>query len=963
MKLLVLLILISLLGFLLFAVYSYQGGVTFEDENVAAAIRQQVGKSGHMLTRTDLLQIKHLDLSGKKIRSLQGLEQLVLLESLDLTGNRITCVRPLSMLRRLNNLNLSHNRIQDLVESGLSELAGLPLSVLNLSYNDISDLVPLSAFVSLRELNARNNKISDLTALHTLEQMQRLNLRDNQIRCLQPLTAMPDLRYLNLHSNDQLGNITPLGHLPALETLVMRNVPLSAGAFSVIGDLQALRELNLRNTGVEDITFLLSLFKAGALQDDVNAKVFARLDLRDNPIDWSACCNEMDAGLCRYLSRISNRVPYYQPAQCVLSMPVFSHAGGFYSEEFRLVISHPDPEVTIYYTLDGSFPCPDNLDGTVYAYKNHYIEHSGDPPGLLLHGSYRSHVYNSPIPIYNRSFADDRYTQKSSTTCSQPSYFPAAPVKKGMTIQAIAVKEGRIRSRAAGHTYFVFAEGNPYSIPVVSLSIQPDDLFDYDAGTYTAGVDWDLWRTENPELPPSNRRYPANFHRRGRAFEKPLRLEIYSAGQAEPLVNQRAGFRMHGFYSRRLPVKHMRLYARDCYDVADTFSHDLFSVASAGCCGMDNTTYKRLLLRTLSNGGPFIHDWVAHEIMRPVFAGMLRGVPVVQFINGEYWGLASLRDRFDAYHIAYNYNFAVDNIIMTDDRYTMNVGDSADYRMFHDMTRYIRRNSMVVEAHYHQAKSLLDMISFMDNFIITIYVANSHHEYGYWRVREPVDDHVGDGRWRLFVKDFDQIMQPGNWLKRRAERNPMFGSLLENPDFRTLFINRFADHMNTTFAVERVGALVNDQFALFADYLEEDHQRWGRWFSTPRDARRLLDFLYERPSVMREQIREQFDLSGTFVLDLDISDDSHGYITVNTVDIRKGTVGVSDTPYPWSGVYFNDISIQLTAVAEDGFEFVGWHTQDADKPDGRDAVLSRFSSDTTITFVGSDDVSLKAVFE
>lgn len=49
-----------------------------------------------------------------------------------------------------------------------------------------------------------------------------------------------------------------------------------------------------------------------------------------------------------------------------LAPPIFSNESGFYDKDFDLTISHKDPLVTIIYTIDGSEPDINNLNGKVY---------------------------------------------------------------------------------------------------------------------------------------------------------------------------------------------------------------------------------------------------------------------------------------------------------------------------------------------------------------------------------------------------------------------------------------------------------------------------------------------------------------------------------------------------------------------------------------------------------------------
>jgi len=56
-----------------------------------------------------------------------------------------------------------------------------------------------------------------------------------------------------------------------------------------------------------------------------------------------------------------------------LPPPTISHETGFYENEFDVEISHPDPDVTIFYTTDGSEPSLDNLTGKEWTYKKNIL--------------------------------------------------------------------------------------------------------------------------------------------------------------------------------------------------------------------------------------------------------------------------------------------------------------------------------------------------------------------------------------------------------------------------------------------------------------------------------------------------------------------------------------------------------------------------------------------------------------
>src|SRR6478609_8506883 len=76
-----------------------------------------------------------------------------------------------------------------------------------------------------------------------------------------------------------------------------------------------------------------------------------------------------------------------------MNPPKFSADGGFYSQGFSLNLSSSEAGSTILYTLDGSDPDPNNLNGTTYSYKNQYPGNPGEASGPLLQQSFRTLQY------------------------------------------------------------------------------------------------------------------------------------------------------------------------------------------------------------------------------------------------------------------------------------------------------------------------------------------------------------------------------------------------------------------------------------------------------------------------------------------------------------------------------------------------------------------------------------------
>ncbi|MFW5973700.1 MAG: CotH kinase family protein, partial [Bacteroidota bacterium] len=179
--------------------------------------------------------------------------------------------------------------------------------------------------------------------------------------------------------------------------------------------------------------------------------------------------------------------------------------------------------------------------------------------------------------------------------------------------------------------------------------------------------------------------------------------------------------------------------------------------------------------------------------------------------------------------------------------------------------------------------------------------------------------------------------------------------LLENRDFRTLFINSFADHLSTTFRTERMLALIDEMSAEIEADLPLHVERWalpGSMAAWQYHLEVMRDYARQRPAYQRRHVAEHFGLSGSATLTVDVSDPMHGRVQVNSVVIDENTRGLDDPahPYPWSGQYFRDVPVRLIARPAPGYRLAAW--EGIDVP----------ASDTVFTTL-SGRASVRAVFE
>ncbi|MCY4552723.1 MAG: sigma-70 family RNA polymerase sigma factor, partial [Candidatus Poribacteria bacterium] len=147
------------------------------DPALRQAIREKLDMPSDVpLTQAYLQQrLTSLDVRGKGIADLTGVEHATDLQFLVLIENKIHDISPLSGLTKLGFLDLGGNQISD-----LRPLAALTrLETLHIWRNEIEDISPLAGLVNLKKLLIENNDIKDFSPLDALRHLEVVNINGN----------------------------------------------------------------------------------------------------------------------------------------------------------------------------------------------------------------------------------------------------------------------------------------------------------------------------------------------------------------------------------------------------------------------------------------------------------------------------------------------------------------------------------------------------------------------------------------------------------------------------------------------------------------------------------------------------------------------------------------------------------------------------------------------------------------
>ena len=431
---------------------------------------------------------------------------------------------------------------------------------------------------------------------------------------------------------------------------------------------------------------------------------------------------------------------------------------------------------------------------------------------------------------------DGSYPKASSKVYDGP-----LTINKTTVVRAVAFREGYLPSQPVTATFLIEKK---HKIPVVSVMSDPDGLFSNKTGIMS--------KYENG-LVKGAPNYTSNE-------EREITFEYYIDGKRT--VSFQGRTRLFGETSRKEKQKALAVLMSEKYGVNEVcfpfFGNHSVSVFSS------------LVLR------PSGQDWKRGHMRDELCARLIRDTmqcdymevqPVALYINGEYWGLYYLREKLNEDYLVHKYGMTKGKIDIVKWERIQQAGNRADYLALCD---YCEKHDLSVKKHYDYVCSKIDVDSFMDWWIFETYVANL--DTG--NVRCYRDQKDGKWHWMLFDLDyaFSLVNYEKNYVKRfllgpyhgQAQCcNALPRNLLKNKEFREKFIIRYFRHVKTTFATDRMLAVMDELSAEIKDEMPRQAERWGEptvsyWNYNKKIIKEIIT---KKPEMAKQQIKEAFRLS------------------------------------------------------------------------------------------------------
>ena len=626
-----------------------------------------------------------------------------------------------------------------------------------------------------------------------------------------------------------------------------------------------------------------------------------------------------------------------------LAQPVFSVAGGMRTTSATVAITSTVVGGTIRYTLDGSDPIESS---PVYSVPITLSSRVGQANGISM------------IRTNNQSVGAPYYEGWQQ---------PSGEVYKINVLRARVFKTNVLPSRITTQSYLIDPLGaGRFSLPMISISSSSENFFSAETGIYVVG------------------NYN-NYSQDGSAWERPGHIEFYETGGSLAFQGE-IGIRLHGGTTVSRPRKSLRIYSRNPTGKVP-FAHKIFPDKSVAI-------FDTFLLRNSGNdwGQAIFRDAMVSALAAPTGIDRQHVRPVVVFLDGEYWGVHNLRDRFDEGYYLNHYGLGdlqFSQLEICSCNSSWPSADSGEPTLVSDFTDIINRagnNEFASAAGYAALASRIDIDNYIDYNAIEIWCGNTDWPGNNQRVWRAVTPNTSaganarlDGRWRWLLYDTDfglgldffyvigygdgpnhntlahATTSTGTDWSNNEVGTRLLRKALDNQTFKRKFINRFADLLNTSLSANNATATLDQFQATYSPNMSEHVLRWRQPIDWTGVLARIRNYVQLRPAAVRSHIVSKFGLSGSANLVVNVNDATQGVVTVNTIALQSTTVGVPANPYPWNSVYFKGVSLPIRAQAKPGYEFVSWSLSNA-----KGVVLDTRNSESEITLTG--DTTLTANF-
>jgi len=357
-----------------------------------------------------------------------------------------------------------------------------------------------------------------------------------------------------------------------------------------------------------------------------------------------------------------------------------------------------------------------------------------------------------------------------------------------------------------------------HDIPVINITCDSTALWDPEIGIYATG---------NHD----------NFLQRGEEWERSAQLEYYLPWLGK-VVDEPIGLRINGGFGRYYHQKGLRFY----FDHAGDINHLDYPVFPTG-----PTEFERLIVRASRYDDYCINTNLAETLFADLGHLASRYRFIALYLNKEYWGAYSLRERLDHEFFLRTWDLGFDGLNLMKDGATKYGSTQSWWEFFNG---FLQEFDPEDDQWFAMVQENMDLASYIDWQIINLYLVAGDNGFSFNLALFQTGHHP----WRFVMWDEDLLMRSDDlhanmfrfltarneaeWIQHQAPADmrfwtaddqqwlTMFRSLLGNSNFRSLFRSRLEHLLGGAMTVENLTNRINN---LATEQLPEIPGQADRW--------------------------------------------------------------------------------------------------------------------------------------
>lgn len=449
-------------------------------------------------------------------------------------------------------------------------------------------------------------------------------------------------------------------------------------------------------------------------------------------------------------------------------------------------------------------------------------------------------------------------------------------------------------SRVISRSY-IYKNKN-YTLPIVSIVVDPYFLYDDSIGIYVKGVNG---KAGNGQTDPCN--WNMDWDRPGN----------FSYIKNDKMVfNQDVNICVAGGYSRAWSPRSLKLKGNKELGGDKNLAYPFFS----------SKPYIRNRTLQVRNGGNDFNCRLKDIALQTMI--MTSGIdidnqsfePCHEFINGQYMGMLNIREPNNKHYVYANYGWdddEIDQFEIGSSTYIQTCGTSEKFDYLYTLSSNANKDDV-----YNEIKKVLDIDEYINYMAEEFYLGTTE-----W----PLNNlkgfrHINDGKFRMISFDVDLAFAVESVFEKFLSRKVVSGmeqkmvtiflNLLKNNQFKKQFIDTFCLMGGSVFYPERCNLIIDSIVSITKPALSLEGN------SPESTAKTLKEKIANRMPIVNHYLKNfsSMELLGTPAQNVILqSNIPNAEIFLNNMKVPTGF---------FNGQLFG--SQKITAKCPPGYKFLGW---------------------------------------